>query len=130
MNGGQRFNKFLSQAMASNPDILCLDEPTNHLDMSKKRSLIRMLSNYRGTLIIVSHDPDVLNLDFDEIWDIENGKVEAFTGNYENYLLYRQDKLNALEKEREFLLKEKRLISKKVQQEQKLASSSKAANKY
>lgn len=130
LSGGQRFNKSLSQALSTDPEILCLDEPTNHLDKKNKKSLIRMLENYQGALIIVSHDPEVLNLYFDEIWDIENGKVEVFAGNYQEYLQERQDKLNALEKERESLLKEKRVLSKKVEQEHKRRASSKAANKH
>lgn len=64
LSGGQRFNKALSQALSSQPDVLLLDEPTNHLDAANKKSLIKMLKSFRGTTIIVSHDPDVMQLDF------------------------------------------------------------------
>ena len=60
LSGGERFNKAFSEALACNPDVLILDEPTNHLDQNIKYSLLRKLDGYTGTLIIVSHDLDVL----------------------------------------------------------------------
>lgn len=56
LSGSQRFNASLSEALSTDPDILLLDEPTNHLDRSNRKSLLRHLQNYHGTLIVVSHD--------------------------------------------------------------------------
>lgn len=130
LSGGQRFNKTLSAALSSNPDLLSLDEPTNHLDLKNRRSLIRMLRSLRCTLLVVSHDPEIMTLDFDEIWHIEHGTIEIFKG---NYVAYRQEhdlRERELIVRRERLHKEKRILRKAEQQEKKRASSSRAANKY
>jgi ATPase subunit of ABC transporter with duplicated ATPase domains len=129
LSGGQRFNKALSSALSIEPDILCLDEPTNHLDLNNKRSLIRMLQKYNRTLIIISHDPEILTLDFDEIWHIEHGHIKVFQGNYSEYLKEHGIKQQSVEHQREQLRKEKRQLRKLVQVEHKRASQSKSANK-
>ncbi len=129
LSGGQRFNKALSQALSLSPDVLCLDEPTNHLDQHNRRSLIRMIQNYAGTLIVVSHDPEILALGFDEIWHIEHGKITVFAGNYTEYLVHNESKLQAEARQREQLLKEKQALRKAVQQEHKRAAQSRAMNK-
>ena len=56
LSRGQRFNKALTEAITLSPDLLLLDEPTNHLDRYNRTSLMRMLREFPGTLIIVSHD--------------------------------------------------------------------------
>jgi len=129
LSGGQRFNKSLSQALSKHPDILGLDEPTNHLDAKNKKSLIRMLQTFPETLIIISHDPEVMNLEFDEIWHIEHNKVTVFKGDYTAYRQQHVQKEQYLICEREKLQKQKRAVIKAKQKEQERASSSKAANR-
>lgn len=129
LSGGQRFNKMLSQALSIQPDILCLDEPTNHLDLYNNRSLVGMLQRYNGTLIIISHDPELLSLDFDEIWHIEHGAITIFTGSYQEYLTAHKLKLEAGKQQREHIAKEKRELKKLKQKEQERAVSSKSAHK-
>lgn len=129
LSGGQRFNKSLSKALSLKPDILCLDEPTNHLDLANKRSLVRCFQRYDGTLIIVSHDPEILKLNFDEIWHIEHGKINVFTGNYTEYLKELELGKVAVQREQEKLRKERRDLNKLVQKESKRASQSRAINK-
>lgn len=60
LSGGQRLNKAVTEALSLDPNILLLDELTNHLDNRNKKSLMRMLQNYPGTLIMVSHDKELL----------------------------------------------------------------------
>jgi ATPase subunit of ABC transporter with duplicated ATPase domains len=86
LSGGQRLNKSLSQALALDPDILLLDEPTNHLDLNNKKSLMRWLRSYTGTLIIVSHDLELLRNHIDILWHVSDGKIEVFSGNYDDYM--------------------------------------------
>lgn len=86
LSGGQRFNKALTEALNHGPGILLLDEPTNHLDRSNRKSLMRMLLNYLGTLIIVSHDREMLRNCVDTFWHIDNGKIQIFSGNYDDYM--------------------------------------------
>ena len=129
LSGGQRFNQELSYALSLQPNILLLDEPTNHLDMKNKRSLIRMLQRWQETLLIVSHDPEILNLKFDEIWHIKHGNVSIFKGDYAAYLEQHTKKQQTIAHQREQLQKETRQLKKMVELEHKRASKSKAAHK-
>jgi ATPase subunit of ABC transporter with duplicated ATPase domains len=59
LSGAEQFNHSLTQALAQQPDVLILDEPTNHLDKDNRRSLIRLLDQFYGTLIIARSSPKV-----------------------------------------------------------------------
>lgn len=85
LSGGQAFNRALSKALSRSPNLLLLDEPTNHLDKINRRALFKLLDNYRETLIIVSHDPQLLRQIVDTLWHIDNGRIRIFAGNYEDY---------------------------------------------
>ena len=130
LSGGQRFNQELSGALSLCPDILLLDEPTNHLDLKNRGSLIRMLQRWSNTLLIVSHDPEILHLKFDEIWHIEHGSILIFKGDYAAYLVEHAQKQQAVTNQRERLQKEKRQLKKMVQLEHKRSSQSKSINKH
>ncbi|MFI4918322.1 MAG: ABC-F family ATP-binding cassette domain-containing protein [Legionellales bacterium] len=84
-SGGQRLNHALTEVLASHPDLLLLDEPTNHLDSRNRRSLMRMLKEYRGTLVIVSHDVELLTSTIDTIWHIDSLQLTVFSGHYHDY---------------------------------------------
>jgi ATPase subunit of ABC transporter with duplicated ATPase domains len=129
LSGGQRFNKALSQALSSQPDVLLLDEPTNHLDANNKKSLIKMLSSFRGTVVMVSHDPEIMQLDFDEIWDIAQGTVTIFKGDYDSYQQLSTQKEQQLITQRARLHKEKRTLLKAKQKEVERSAASRAANR-
>lgn len=129
LSGGQRFNQSLSQALATDPDVLLLDEPTNHLDLKNKRSLTRMLQRYQGTLVVVSHDLEILTLDFDEIWHVEHEAITIFKGNYDQYCIEHGIVQQKEEVARDQLQKDKRHLRKLVQDEQSRAGKSKSANK-
>lgn len=97
LSGGQRFNEALTKALSTNPDVLLLDEPTNHLDYHNRKSLIRMLRQYRGILIAVSHDVEFLQRCVDTLWHIDNGKIYIFKGSYDDYMREIQIKRMSLE---------------------------------
>ena len=86
LSGGQRLNEALTEALSVDPTVLLLDEPTNHLDLSNRKSLMRMLRGYQGTLIVVSHDVELLRSCIDTLWHIDNGQITMFSGNYDDYL--------------------------------------------
>ncbi len=86
ISGGQRFNEALTEALSKNPSALLLDEPTNHLDQSNRKSLMRMLRSYPGTVLVVSHDVELLRSCIDTLWHIDNGQITVFSGNYDDYL--------------------------------------------
>ena len=127
MSGGERFNRALSEALADNPDILILDEPTNHLDQQTRYSLMRMLDNYDGTLIVATHDTNFLNQCIKKLWHIDNGRVSVFSGNYEDYIRERGILRDVQERKLEILRKErKKLKEAKIRELQKSAKGSKS----
>ncbi|MDD5022235.1 MAG: ATP-binding cassette domain-containing protein [Endomicrobiaceae bacterium] len=125
LSGGQKFNKSLSHALSLHPDILLLDEPTNHLDINNRKSLIKFLNSFKSTLIIVSHDIELLRQNFDIIWHIDNGKINIFSGKYSDYLDQVTLKRNIIEKELNEIDKNKKEIHKSLMREQHRASQSK-----
>lgn len=129
VSGGQRFNKALSQVLALDPNVLLLDEPTNHLDARNRRSLMRMLRNFQGTLIIVSHDVELLRTCIDTLWHIDEGSVHIFSGNYDDYQRERGIAFNATSKKIEALKKEKKKAREALQFEQERSAQSRQANK-
>ncbi len=125
LSGAQRFNAMLSQALSNNPQVLCLDEPTNHLDRSNRKSLMRMLQSYAGTLIVVTHDVEFLRNCIDELWHIESGKIHIFNGAYDDYMYYRQKERNSIAFELIQLEKEKKKSHQDLMREQERAHKSK-----
>ena len=85
LSGGQKTRVALGKLLLQKPDLLMLDEPTNHLDMNSIRWLETYLINYKGTVLVVSHDRYFLDRTVTKIVEIENGKSTLFGGNYSVY---------------------------------------------
>ncbi|MGE5328864.1 MAG: ABC-F family ATP-binding cassette domain-containing protein [Deltaproteobacteria bacterium] len=83
LDGNQKVRVLLAQALFGNPDILLLDEPTNHLDLASITWLESFLYNFENTVIVVSHDRHFLNKVCTHIADIDYGKIQLYTGNYD-----------------------------------------------
>ena len=83
LSGNEKVKVLLAQALFGNPDIILLDEPTNHLDIDAVRWLEEFLSEYFGTVIVVSHDRHFLNNVCTHIVDIDYTKIKMYVGNYE-----------------------------------------------
>ena len=126
LSGGQRLNAAVSQALSLEPNVLLLDEPTNHLDRHNRKSLMRMLQSYPGTLIIVSHDTELLRNCIDTLWHIDHGKIHIFSGNYDDYMREIKLKRASIEGELELLNRQKKDMHHKLMQEQQRSSKSKA----
>jgi ATPase subunit of ABC transporter with duplicated ATPase domains len=71
LSGGEAAKVRLCKIMQQPANLLVLDEPTNHLDVEAKEELKRALKDYKGTLILVSHEPDFYEDWIDEVWNIE-----------------------------------------------------------
>ena len=82
LSGGFKLRVLLAQTLASNPDILLLDEPTNHLDIPSIRWLETFLTEFRGCVMVVSHDHRFLNNVSTHIADVDYERVTLYTGNY------------------------------------------------
>ena len=85
LSGGQKARLLLLISTINAPHILILDEPTNHLDIESREALIFALNDYRGAVIIVSHDSYLVETVADKFWLINNGEVSEFFGNMDDY---------------------------------------------
>ncbi|WP_407331578.1 ABC transporter ATP-binding protein [Enterovibrio sp. 27052020O] len=92
-SGGWRMRLNLAQALLCRSDLLLLDEPTNHLDLDAVMWLEKWLQNYRGTLVLISHDRDFLDPVVNRIIHIENDLLNEYTGNYSSFETMRAEKL-------------------------------------
>ncbi|MGN0256070.1 MAG: ABC-F family ATP-binding cassette domain-containing protein [Chordicoccus sp.] len=85
LSGGQKTRVALGRLLLTAPDIILLDEPTNHLDMHSIEWLETYLMNYRGAVLIVSHDRYFLNKVVTKVVEIENGVSRSYSGNYDAF---------------------------------------------
>lgn len=85
LSGGQRTRVCLGKLLVTHPDIILLDEPTNHLDIGAISWLEVFLSNYRGTVVIVSHDRYFLDKVVNKVIELDRTKVSVYSGNYTAY---------------------------------------------
>ena len=86
LTGNEKVKVLLAQALFGNPDILLLDEPTNHLDIISIGWLEDFLEKFKNTVIVISHDRHFLNQVCTHIADIDFGKIQMYTGNYDFWL--------------------------------------------
>lgn len=81
LSGGQKARLQLALFLYTNPDILILDEPTNHLDLKSVAALEEFLVDYPGTILLISHDHDLLNNICDIFYEVKNKKIILKTSN-------------------------------------------------
>ena len=90
LSGGQKTRVALGKLLLQKPDLIMLDEPTNHLDLNSIAWLETYLLNYKGAVIIVSHDRYFLDKIATKIIEIDNGVVSSFHGNYSQYAVQKE----------------------------------------
>ncbi len=90
LSGGERNRYALARMLMVPSNFMLLDEPTNHLDMRAKDVLLTALQDYNGTVVFVSHDRYFIDKLATRIVEVENGKVNVYPGNYEDYLWRKQ----------------------------------------
>ena len=99
LSGGLRRRVMLAQAIVQEPDLLLLDEPTNHMDITAILDLEKMLKDFHGTLILISHDRSFVKGIANKIFDLDRGKLSIFACGYLDYLKRKESLLNAEELE-------------------------------
>ena len=95
LSGGERNRYALARMLLRPSNFLLLDEPTNHLDMRAKDMLLEALEQYTGTVVFVSHDRYFIDKLATRIFEIGEGEVRVFPGNYEDYLWRKQNRAAA-----------------------------------
>ncbi len=93
LSGGWRKRVALGRALVADPEVLLLDEPTNHLDLEAIQWLEELLLNFNGGVLFITHDRRFLNRLATRIVELDRGKLTDFIGNYENYLIKKEELL-------------------------------------
>ena len=93
LSGGWRKRVALGRALVADPEVLLLDEPTNHLDLEAIQWLEELLLNFNGGVLFITHDRRFLNRLATRIVELDRGKLTDFMGNYENYLVKKEELL-------------------------------------
>lgn len=115
-SGGWQMRIALAKVLLENPDIMLLDEPTNYLDIEARIWLKNYLKAYKGGLMLVSHDQGFLDDTINEVFELFNGKLTRYSGNYSSYLIQREieieQKKKLLEKQQSQIEKTEQFIEK------------------
>lgn len=93
LSGGQKKLVGLAKLLIEQPELLLLDEPDNHLDLRGKEFLEKLIADYPGAVVIVSHDRYLLDIVAEEIAELEDGKLTLYVGNYSEYQFEKRQRL-------------------------------------
>ncbi|MBM67866.1 MAG: ABC transporter ATP-binding protein [Haliea sp.] len=112
LSGGWRRRVALARALVADPDILLLDEPTNHLDIPAIQWLETQLQQYRGAIVLITHDRRFLQSVATRIAELDRGHLTSWEGSYQGFLAHREQELEA--EERANALFDKKLAQEEV----------------
>jgi ATP-binding cassette subfamily F protein 3 len=93
LSGGQKKLVGLASLLLLSPDVLLLDEPDNHLDLAAKQFLERFIREYKGSVVIISHDRYLLDAAVTHIAELEDGRLTTFAGDYSSYMFDKEQRL-------------------------------------
>ena len=85
LSGGEKARLLLSLATREAPQVLILDEPTNHLDIDAREALVKALADFAGAVVLITHDPHLVELVADRLWLVADGSVRGFDGDLDEY---------------------------------------------
>jgi len=115
-SGGERTRAALAQALLGEPNLLVLDEPTNHLDMKGLIWLERYLAHFSNAFVVVSHDRYFLDRTVNQVWELDYGGIQTFSGNYSKYRVLKSERTltrqREYEKQQEYIAKEEDFIQR------------------
>jgi len=126
-SGGWKMRVALGALLFSEPDLLLLDEPSNHLDLEATLWLENFLKDYRGTVLVISHERDLLNNVVDHILHLEGGKVTLYPGGYDAFERQRAERLAQIAAAREKQANQRAKLQDYVARNSARASTAKQA---
>ncbi len=85
LSGGEKARLLLALATRDAPQLLILDEPTNHLDIDARDALVKALADFQGAVLVITHDPHLVELVADRLWLVADGTVRPFDGDLDDY---------------------------------------------
>jgi ATP-binding cassette, subfamily F, member 3 len=85
LSGGEKARLLLALMSWSAPNILLMDEPTNHLDIDSRQALVQAINDFQGAVVLISHDPHLIELCADRLWLVKGGTVSGFEGDLDDY---------------------------------------------
>jgi len=85
LSGGEKARLLLALATRDAPQLLILDEPTNHLDIDAREALVKALADFQGAVLLITHDPHLVELIADRLWLVGDGSVRPFDGDLDDY---------------------------------------------
>ncbi len=85
LSGGEKARLLFAMMSREAPHILMLDEPTNHLDLDSREALVQAINGFEGAVILISHDPHLIELTADRLWLVANGSCQPYDGDMEDY---------------------------------------------
>ena len=85
LSGGEKARLLLALATRDAPQLLILDEPTNHLDIDAREALVKALADFQGAVLLITHDPHLVELVADRLWLVADGTVRPFDGDLDEY---------------------------------------------
>ena len=106
LSGGLQRQVLILKAVASEPDVLLLDEPTNHLDLLTLENFKKLLQEYQGCFLLISHDRYFMDQVVNQIWELDNGRLFKHKGNYSDYLISKEERYQTELKQHEKLRQE------------------------
>ncbi|TMU86987.1 ABC-F type ribosomal protection protein [Bacillus sp. BHET2] len=125
LSGGEKLKARLAKGFSGNADLLLLDEPTNHLDQYSLKLLTKQIKEYKGTILLVSHDRYFLDEAVTKIWSIEGKKLIEHKGNYSSYIEARKQRRLTQQREYE---KQQKMVERIEKQMRELSSWSEKAH--
>ncbi|AVD54523.1 ABC-F type ribosomal protection protein (plasmid) [Priestia filamentosa] len=128
LSGGEQTRMKLAQLFSVYHEGLLIDEPTTHLDTKGIQFFIEELAYYYGALVLVSHDRYVLDKLITKIWEVEDGCVTEYTGNYSDYVAQKELQRKQQQEQHEKYMKEKTRLIKAADEKMKTANKITKAN--
>jgi len=127
LSGGEKARLLFALMCLDKPHVLLLDEPTNHLDVDSRESLVHALNDFRGAVILVSHDPHLIEMVCDRLWLVDGGSCETWEGDLDEYRTLLLDKQRSNARSQRSLT-EKTPKSRKQARQERAATRAKTAN--